>query len=104
MAFSHGGTENTEGILAFASGYSVFFVALCEYMLEHEKRPKTGRCVRPELWPFAMGESPRQKWENLALGGEVAFTRSRKAMYRCQSGFIFKKINLEAPSLSFGRQ
>ncbi len=38
VAFSHGGTENTEKILAFSSKYSVFSVALCEHLLEHAKR------------------------------------------------------------------
>ncbi len=44
VAFSHRGTENTEEMSVFSSGYSVFSVALCESLFEHAKllalRPK----------------------------------------------------------------
>ncbi len=40
IAFSHGGTEK---ILVFSNRYSVSSVALGEYVLEHEKRPRKMR-------------------------------------------------------------
>ena len=53
-----------------------------------------GEAIPTELWLFAVGESPPQKAsdnlpkKNLVLGGEAAFTRAHKAMYRYDLGFI----------------